>query len=98
MMSSGESFRIAAFVRRVVGPCGFEIRVKKQSLVFAVALAWTRDCFSVCLLQESPGYSFSSGTSLNFSAGTLHSGQRSGAVSPSWVYPHTEHTNFFMIG
>ena len=35
MMSSGESFRIAAFVRRVVGPCGFEIRVKKQSLVFA---------------------------------------------------------------
>ena len=35
MMSSGESFRVAAFVRRVVGACGFEVRVKKQSLVFA---------------------------------------------------------------
>src|SRR5699024_1826971 len=45
----------------------------------------------------SAAHSLSPAISLNFSAGTPHCGHFSGGCSPSYTYPHTVQTHFFII-
>jgi rubredoxin len=53
--------------------------------------------FGAPILCSSAQLKLSSTFSINFSFGALHCGHLSGASFPSWTYPHTLHTNFFII-